>query len=168
MKKIGRMLLLFTMFFILTGCGRSDESRTTSAAVQNQSDEVQQQKRPAKEAEQIMNILIGDTTYRVQLDDNETTRDIVENMPFDLSMVKYAGHEYYAELPFTPSFDQTRTSEVKAGHLYYWDGWNAFVINYVDYDIAPYKVVHIGEIKDAEISSYLQNTDENITIKVTE
>lgn len=55
-----------------------------------------------------------------------------------------------------------------AGHVYYWDGWNAFVINYVDYDIAPYKVVHIGEITDAKISSYLQNADENIVIRVTE
>lgn len=73
----------------------------------------------------------------------------------------------YLRLPFTPVFDQIRTSEIKAGHVYYWDGWNAFVINYVDYDISPYKVVHIGEITDTAISSYLQNADENISVSVT-
>lgn len=120
-----------------------------------------------KEDELSMNITVDDKVYEVRLDDNKTTRDIVENMPLKLSMVRYAGHEYYSELPFTPEFDSSRTSDIKAGHVYYWDGWNAFVINYEDYDISPYKVVHIGEITDSSISKYLGNAEDTINITVT-
>ncbi len=107
-------------------------------------------------------------SHSAALDDNETVKDIISQMPLDLSMVQYAGHEYYAELPFTPVFDETRTSEIKAGHVYYWDGWNAFVINYIDYDISPYKVVHIGEITDSSVVDVLTNAEEQITIQITE
>ena len=57
-------------------------------------------------------------------------------------------------------------SDIKAGHIYYWDGWNAFVINFEDYDISPYKVVHIGEIKSEDISDILKNSGEIIDIEV--
>lgn len=50
--------------------------------------------------------------------------------------------------------------------MYYWDGWNAFVINYIDSDIGPYKVVHIGEIKDKSICDILATGTDNIQIEV--
>lgn len=52
--------------------------------------------------------------------------------------------------------------------MYYWDGWNAFVINYIDSDISPYNVVHVGEITDAGISDLLADAEENISIRVSE
>lgn len=113
-----------------------------------------------------MKITIGETTYDVALDSNTTVTDIVSKLPLALTMTKYAGHEYYAELPFTPVFDENRTSEIKAGHVYYWDGWNAFVINYEDCNIAPYQVVHIGEITDAGVSEMLGSADDTIQIQV--
>ncbi len=114
-----------------------------------------------------MKILLNNKEYEVKLNDTETTRDIVENMPLNLNLVRYAGHEYYSELPFRPTKDKETTSHIEAGHVYYWDGWNAFVINYIDYDIEPYQVVHIGEITDTSIIDVLQNADENISIEVT-
>lgn len=113
-----------------------------------------------------MNITLDEKIYTVTLDDNKTVEDIVAHLPLDLSMVRYAGHEYYAELPFTPVFDENRTYEIKAGHVYYWDGWNAFVINYIDSDIAPYKVVHIGEITDRSIVDTLFTADDTINVRV--
>ncbi|WP_455617358.1 cyclophilin-like fold protein [Eisenbergiella sp.] len=70
-----------------------------------------------------------------------------------------------AELPFTPFFDETRTSEIKAGHVNYWD---AFVMNYIDYDISPYKVVHIGKITDQSVVDVLTSAEEQVTIQITE
>lgn len=113
-----------------------------------------------------MKILLNNKEYEVKLDNNETVNDIAENMPLKLNLVRYAGHEYYSELPFTPTKDKETTSNIKAGHVYYWDGWNAFVINYIDYDIGPYQVVHIGEITDTGIIDALQNANENIEIEV--
>ena len=71
-----------------------------------------------------MTIKVNGIEYEVSLDQNVTVKDIIEKMPLSLNMVRYAGHEFYSELPFTPAFAQERTSEIKAGHVYYWDGWN--------------------------------------------
>lgn len=113
-----------------------------------------------------MKVIMNNKEYDVELDDNDTTKDILENMPLELTLQRYAEHEYYSSLSFTPKFDANRTSNIKAGHIYYWDGWNAFVINFEDYDINPYKVVHIGEIKDKSIVDLLENGEENISAKV--
>ncbi len=115
---------------------------------------------------QRMKVQINETEYEVKLDNNKTVKDILNNLPLKLKLLRYAGHEYYSELPFTPTFDQDRTSDIKAGHIYYWDGWNAFVINYKDYDISPYKVVHIGEILSDNISEILNQSDNTINIIV--
>ncbi len=181
-KKIGLLLLLSLIAgTVLAGCGNQENDQVNTESeteVREESENkgeteenttVEETDNDSSNEEALsMNITIGDMVYEVALDDNETTRDIISHMPLDLSMVRYAGHEYYSELPFTPVFDENRTSEIKAGHVYYWDGWNAFVINYIDSDIAPYQVVHIGEITDAKISEFLTNADETIEIQVSE
>lgn len=107
--------------------------------------------------------------YAAELEDNVTVRDILEGLPLSLDIQRYAGHEYYAELPFRPEFAAERTSHIKAGHLYYWDGWNAFVINYEEYDITPYKVVHLGKINNAdEICAYLRKANDIISININQ
>ena len=81
---------------------------------------------------------------------------------------RYGGHKYYAELDFRSEFAEDRTSQIKAGHIYYWDGWNAFVVNYIDWDITPYEVVHIGKITDKTMVDELLETDGTIIITVRE
>lgn len=115
-----------------------------------------------------MKILVDNKEYEVDLIDSVTLKDIKDMYPLDLTLVRYAGHEYYSELPSKPTMAQNTTSTILAGHIYYWDGWNAFVINFEDTDIAPYKVVHIGEIKDKEIVNYLKNADNEINVKLEE
>ena len=105
--------------------------------------------------------------YTAELEDNSTVRDILKGMPLSLDMQRYAGHEYYAELPFRPEFAAERTSLIQAGHLYYWDGWNAFVINYEESNIEPYKVVHLGKINNAdEICAYLRKANDNVSVNI--
>ena len=115
---------------------------------------------------QTMNFVIAGKTYKASVNDNKTSQDIIKNLPLSLNYVRYAEHEYYAELPLKPVFDKERTSHILAGHIYYWDGWNAFVINYKECDISPYKVVHIGEIEDKSIVKYLETADKNISVEV--
>lgn len=112
-----------------------------------------------------MTVTINNTDYEVEQDSNVTADEIVGNLPLNLTMTRYAGHEYYAELPFTPTFVSEQTSTVLAGHIYYWDGWNAFVLNFEDTNIAPYKVVHIGEIKSDGIKDILSKSGDKIEIK---
>ena len=114
-----------------------------------------------------MKIQINETEYQVKLDHNETVQDLLENLPLEMELSRYAGHEYYSSLPFTPRFDINRTSHILAGHIYYWDGWNAFVINFEDCDISPYKVVHIGEIEDSAVSQILSQSGQSVFVNVS-
>lgn len=113
-----------------------------------------------------MNIVINNKTYEVELIDGVTSKDIVEKLPLELKLNRYAEHEYSGELPFTPKMDKNTTSNVVVGHLYYWDGWNSFVINYKDLDISPYKVVDLGDIKDKSIVEILENADRSINVRL--
>ena len=181
-KKI-RITIVAICLMLLVGCGNttSSESNTIVNNEQNQLTEdnaketteipvgTEVASQAGQESEEdSMTITLNETEYEVSLDQNETVKDIVSNMPLNLDMVRYADHEFYSELPFTPVFDKDRTSEIKAGHVYYWDGWNAFVINYIDSDISPYKVVHIGEVNDKSVCDILATGADNIQIEVNE
>ena len=113
-----------------------------------------------------MNIVINNKIYEVELINGVTSKEIIEKSPLELKLNRYVEHEYSGELPFTPKMDENTTSNVLAGHLYYWDGWNSFVINYEDLDISPYKVVDLGEIKDKGIVEVLENASENINVRL--
>lgn len=115
--------------------------------------------------EKSMKIIIDNKEYPVLLDNNQTVNDILKMLPLELTFVRYAEHEYYSSLPSRPSGKEEKTSKLKAGHIYYWDGSNSFVINYANYDISPFESVHIGEIEDTSILDYLKEADH--TIKVT-
>ena len=110
-------------------------------------------------------------SYTVELEDNVTVNDIVKNLPLSLKLTRFGGHEFYSELAFRPEFASERTSHILAGHLYYWDGWNAFVINYIDWDISPYNVVHLGQVLDEsesqELCRVLRACEDSINAKVS-
>ena len=113
-----------------------------------------------------MKIQIDGSDYIVQTEDNETVADIVAQLPLSLELVRYAGHEYYATLPFTPRESANQTSKLGAGYLYYWGGGNAFVVNFADYDIAPYHSVLIGRITDVSAVDILRNAANNVPVMI--
>lgn len=181
MKQIAAILTLICLTFIITACGQtpmvsespntveldaaSDKADHVSSS--NETDDTQADDSDHEtEAENNMVIELNGTEYTVQVEDSVTAKNIMENLPLELSMTQFGGHEYYSELDFRPEFAEDRTSHIQAGHVYYWDGWNAFVINYIDYDIAPYEVVHIGEITDKSIVEELLNAEGDITVTV--
>lgn len=113
-----------------------------------------------------MKIVINDKVYEIDLDLNTTTADILTHLPFEMEMAEYAGHEFYGTLPFTPANDRKQTSHLLAGHVYYWDGGNSFVINYKECDITPFKSVHIGEFNDKSIIEALKAGRKAFSAKV--
>jgi len=79
----------------------------------------------------------------------------------NLNTKRYGGHDFWAEL-LSPKDDGDAHEHIKAGNVYYWDGWTPF--NYVDWDISPYQVVQIGEISG--ISQALQIAPEPLQISL--
>ena len=115
-------------------------------------------------AGEIMQININGKDYVAQMDDNATAADIMAMLPATVDMTKFAGHEYYGTLPRAVRTDAPHTSKLQAGHLYYWDGGDTFVINYADYDISPYSSIHIGEITEPAAMEFLRGAGNKITI----
>lgn len=111
-----------------------------------------------------MTIIIDGKEYKVNLMPSQTLSDILAMRPLELELTRFAGHEYYAELPGTPKEVRETTSQLLAGHLYYWGEGNSFVINFEDYDIAPYKSVHLGEIVGGGVVEYLREAGSKIKI----
>lgn len=157
MKKVISFCLIITLSFLIIGCGNKNNIQDN-----NDNKNINTEEKVVG----TMKVIIDEKSYDVELFDSVTKDEIINMLPLELTLQRYAGHEYYSELPSKPTMDSNTTSNILAGHIYYWDGWNAFVINYEDYDISPYKVVHIGEIKDKSIIDYLKKTDNNINIKL--
>ena len=91
--------------------------------------------------------------YTATLNDNRTVEDIINMLPMELTLKRYADHEYYSSLPQKPSTKGVpMTSDAHAGGIYYYDGWSAFTVLYGDAHIAPFEVVHIGDVNEDIIS----------------
>ncbi len=87
--------------------------------------------------------------YTATLNDNRTVEDVLQMLPLELTIQRYAEHEYYASLPQKPSITGVpMTSYAHAGGIYYYDGWSAFTILFGDAHIAPYEVVHLGDVNE--------------------
>jgi len=114
----------------------------------------------------MVKILLDGKVYDATFNDNPTANDILKMFPLDLTLQRFAGHEYYCVLPQKPSVkDVTTTSEAHAGGIYYFEGWNAFTIVFGDANVAPYKVVHLGDVQ-SNIVSQLTFADNLVDIKI--
>jgi hypothetical protein len=107
-----------------------------------------------------INITIGDKTFKGTLNNNKCVDDIKGMFPLPLHLQHYANHEYYAKLPDRPSNEGVETTSIAhAGGIYYFDGWNAFTIVYKDAQIAPYKVIHVGNVGKDLVRELMNSPD---------
>lgn len=103
--------------------------------------------------EKSIKLTIDGKEYTATLNDNRTVDDILNMLPLELTLQRYAGHEYYCSLPQKPSIKGVpMTSDAHAGGIYYYDGWAAFTVLFGDAHIDPFKVVHIGNVNEDIIS----------------
>ncbi|MDP4201703.1 MAG: cyclophilin-like fold protein [Bacteroidota bacterium] len=111
-------------------------------------------------------LTIDGKEFSVSLKDNQTVNDILKMLPLELTLQRYAEHEYYGKLPQKPSIKGVlMTSSACAGGIYYYDGWSAFTVLYGDAYIAPYEVVHIGDVEPTVIE-FLKNSDTHVSAKI--
>jgi hypothetical protein len=111
-------------------------------------------------------ITIDGIEYTAALNDNCTVEDILNMLPLELTLQRYADHEYYSSLPQKPSVNGVpMTSDAHANGIYYYDGWSAFTVLFVDAHIAPYKVVHIGDVNE-DITTQLAASGATVKAKI--
>lgn len=98
-------------------------------------------------------LTVDGKAYTATLQNNRTVEDILKMLPLELTLQRYAEHEYYASLPQKPSIKGVpMTSDAHAGGMYYYDGWSAFTVLFGDAHIAPYEVVHLGDVSEDVIA----------------
>lgn len=111
-------------------------------------------------------LTIDGKEYTATLNDNRTVEDILNMLLMKLTLKRYAGHEYYSSLPKKPSIKGVpMTSDAHAGGIYYYDGWRAFTVLFGDAYIAPFEVVHIGDVNE-DIISRLAATGDTVEAKI--
>jgi hypothetical protein len=111
-------------------------------------------------------ITIDGKEYTATLNDNCTVEDILNMLPVELTLQRYAGHEYYSPLPQKPSIKGVpMTSDAHAGGIYYYDGWTAFTVLFSDSNIDPYKVVHLGDV-NRDIITQLAESGATVKAKI--
>lgn len=114
----------------------------------------------------IIKLTIDGKEYSATLNDNRCVDDIMNMLPLELTLQRYAGHEYYSSLPQKPTIKGVpMTSDAHAGGIYYYDGWSAFTVLFGDAHIAPYRVVHIGDVVE-DIITPLSEAGNTVEAKI--
>lgn len=115
---------------------------------------------------QSLKLTLKGQSFTATLNENRTVDDILEMVPMGLTLQRYAGHEYYSSLPKKPSTKGVpMTSEAHAAGIYYYDGWSAFTVLFADAYIAPFEVVHIGDVNE-EIITLLAESGDIVEVKI--
>jgi hypothetical protein len=110
-------------------------------------------------------INLNNYDYEAEFFDTDTTQDLSKMLPMELTLERYAEHEYFSRLPHKLTTQGvTTTSDAYEANIYYFDGWNAFTVVFGDAHIDPFKVVHIGKIKGDV--SWMQTAGNTVRAKI--
>jgi hypothetical protein len=94
-----------------------------------------------------MKLIIGDKTFTVRLENNETAQALKAQLPLDLEMTELNGNEkyyYYSTLPISA----TRPGTIRAGDIMLFQS-NTLVIFYETFE-SDYSYTRIGSVTDPE------------------
>jgi len=136
MKKIF-VSALTLILFLVTGCGESAEN---FSAAEDKNISVQE------EIGMKIKILIGDKIFDATLEDNETTREFVKNLPLEVTMTELNGNEkYYRFGKNFPSADK-KVGEIHSGDLMLYS--SSYVVLFYKNFSTSYSYTRLGKIEN--------------------
>ena len=94
-----------------------------------------------------MKITIDKKDYIVELDNNETVLEVLNELPIDKYFVNYEDAFYSGNLSTKVIASGEEVNLLKKNHVYYHPGWGGIVIVYKDYEFTNEKLIHMGKIK---------------------
>lgn len=96
--------------------------------------------------EMTMAISIGDKTYAVSLEDNETVKELTARLPMELTMEELHGNEKYNYLPESLPTAAEAIGTIHAGDLMLF-GSDCLVLFYEDFE-TTYSYTRIGRLEN--------------------
>ena len=136
MNKILYCLLVILTISIVTGCNpkqNNNHNNTQESKIDNSNEVIKQ-----------MTLLIDNKEYTLELEDNETVKELVKILPQELTMDELNGNEKYAYLNNELPTNTYKPKHINAGDVMLY-GNNCLVIFYKSFD-TPYSYTKIGHI----------------------
>lgn len=111
-----------------------------------------------------VNISVGNEHFAASFYDNETTRDLIKQMPLTLNMSDYNGQEKVCTLSKTPPSSSTeKPATIHEGELYIWSG-DSLVLFYSTFQNSYGGYVPLGYIEDtSRLKTALGSGDVEVT-----
>ncbi len=133
MKKYSILVLIF--LFLLVGC--------TSKFIENDA-KIKSSNNSVKESTNMIKIVIDNNEYMVNLEDNETTKKLLEYLPLQVNMSDLNDNEKYVYLDFKLPTNEYSPKHINKGDVMLF-GNNCLVIFYKSFD-TTYSYTKIGNI----------------------
>ena len=141
MKKI---LILIICLILLSSCGTKNNKQTETIINKGEIS--------------MIKVTINGKEYNMNIDDNETTKELIKQLPLEVKMNELNGNEKYVYLDTSFPINEIKPKHINKGDVYLY-GNNCIVIFYESFD-TPYSYTLIGHIDN------LPNLDKNdITVK---
>ena len=106
---------------------------------------------PEEEKSEEMNntkIIINNNSYDIELENNETTNELLKKLPLEISMKELNGNEYYSYLDFNLKNNEEKVKNINAGDVMLY-GDNCIVIFYKSFT-TTYNYTRIGHINNID------------------
>ena len=139
-NKIINNILIILCIFIITACNTNKELNITTNGNIDDNNIVDNQ----KEVINSVKILINDKEYIINLEDNETTKSLINLLPLELNMNELNGNEKYVYLDNNLPTNSSKPNHINTGDVMLY-GNNCLVIFYKSFD-TTYSYTKIGHI----------------------
>ena len=93
-------------------------------------------------------IIINNNSYDIELENNETTNELLKKLPLEISMKELNGNEYYSYLDFNLKNNEEKVKNINAGDVMLY-GDNCIVIFYKSFT-TTYNYTRIGHINNID------------------
>lgn len=134
MKKVLCFVILISIFCV-TGCN----NKTNVNNSEKNKKSIQQ-----KEGENMLNVIINDNNYILNLEDNETVKEFINKLPQEYVMNELNGNEKYVYLDSSLPTSSSNPKEIQAGDVMLF-GDDCLVIFYKSFSTS-YSYTKIGHI----------------------
>lgn len=142
-NKIINNILIIICIFIITGCNYKKELNiNTNDNIEEKNNEVIEEHQ--NEVINSVKILINDKEYIINLEDNETTKALINLLPLELNMNELNGNEKYVNLDNNLPTNSSNPNHINTGDVMLFSD-NCLVIFYKSFD-TPYSYTKIGHI----------------------
>ena len=113
-----------------------------------------------------MKVTINGQEYHVKVNNDPMVAQILAMCPMTLEVSRSGDHEYYGRLPQKADDSKShQTSEAHKNELMYFGGWNCLSLLFEDVNVAPYKLVKLGEFEE-DITGLLKASSAKITVRI--